>query len=285
LLLSIPNDLCNFIQLERYNEFERITHRMNFQNKVAIVTGAGEGIGFEIAKQLSQQGAKIILNDIHEALAKKAAQSIGNSCLGVGGDIAQIETVQGLVTRAVETFGRLDMVVANARLTVWGDFFSYTSEDFERVVSVNLRGSFFLAQAIAKQMQKQKLGGRMVFMSSVTGHQAVPFLAAYSMTKAGLEMLARNLVLELSPYGITINCVAPGAVVTPRNLIDDPNYETTWGNLLPTGKAIQTHDIANAVLFLLSPASRQITGQTIVVDGGWSVTSPVPGFEFVKVRN
>jgi glucose 1-dehydrogenase len=255
---------------------------MNFQNKVAIVTGAGEGIGFEIAKQLSQQGAKIILNDINEALAKSAAQSIVDSCLGVGGDMAQIETVQGLVTRAVETFGRLDMVVANAGLTVWGNFFSYTSEDFEGVVSVNLRGSFFLAQAAAKQMRKQKSGGRMVFMSSVSGHQAVPFLSAYGMTKAGLEMLARNLVVELSPHNITINCVAPGAVLTPRNLKDDPNYATTWGNLLPTGKAVESKDIANAVLFLLSHASFQITGQTIVVDGGWSVTSPVPRFEFVN---
>ena len=95
-------------------------------------------------------------------------------------------------------------------------------------------------------------------------------------------MLARNLVVELSPHNITINCVAPGAVLTPRNLKDDPNYATTWGNLLPSGKAIDTKDIAHAVLFLLSPASAQITGQTIVVDGGWSVTSPVPKLEFVK---
>jgi glucose 1-dehydrogenase len=257
---------------------------MILQNKAAIITGAGEGIGLEIAKQLTEQGANVLLNDIDETLAKDVAKSMTN-CIGVGGDVGDIKVVQNLVQQAVNHFGQLDMLIANAGLTLWGDFFNYKPEDFEKVVGVNLRGSFFLAQAAAKQMREQKTPGRIVLMSSVTAHQAVPFLSAYGMTKAGLEMLARNLVLELSPYGITINCVAPGAVVTPRNLKDDPHYATTWGNLLPTGKAIQTQDIANAVLFLLSPASAQITGQSIIVDGGWSATSPVPRFDFVKFDN
>src|SRR5262249_26219799 len=153
-----------------------------------------------------------------------------------------------MVRTTVETFGRLDMAIANAGLTIWGDFFDYTPDMFERVVNLNLRGSYFLAQAAARQMRDQGNGGRILLMSSVTGHQAIRYLSAYGMTKAGLEMLARNLVLELSPYHITINCVAPGSTVTPRNLVDDPDYVKHWGEIVPTGRSGTTEDMANAAL-------------------------------------
>lgn len=257
-----------------------------FANQTVIVTGAGEGIGWEVARQFCQEGASVLLNDILPERAVAAAEAIaeqtGGSCLPVPGDVADIELARGLVARAVEEFGALDVCVCNAGLTSWGDFFSYAPADFERVVNVNLRGTYFLAQAAARQFRAQGRGGRIVLMSSVTGHQAVPYLSAYGMTKAALEMLARNLVLELSPHGITINCVAPGAVITPRNLGDDPDYEATWAALTPTGGAIQTADIANAALFLAAPAASQITGQALVVDGGWSSTSPIPNMDYGK---
>lgn len=255
-----------------------------FSGQVAIVTGAGVGIGYAIAHQLAAEGAAVLLNDVDAGLAEQAAATIrelGGQCQAYAGDVAMVDTVRELVTSTGTTFGRLDMVVCNAGLTVWGDFFDYTPEMFERLVSVNLRGSYFLAQAAARQMRAQGQGGRILFMSSVTGHQAIQYLSGYSMTKAALEMLARNLVVELSPYHITINCVAPGATVTPRNLADDPNYETVWGGLTPLGRAGQPDDIAAAALFLLSPAASQITGQTLIVDGGWSAISPVPRLDFV----
>ena len=254
-----------------------------FANQTVILTGAGEGIGYEVARQFCAEGASVLLNDILPERAKAAAEAIasetGARCIHAPGDIADVDTARGLVERAVKTFGLLNICVCNAGLTSWGDFFDYKPEDFERVVGVNLRGSYFLAQAAARQFREQG-GGRIVLMSSVTGHRAVPYLSAYGMTKAALEMLARNLVLELSPHGITINCVAPGAVITPRNLSDDPDYEARWGNLIPIGKAIQSADIANAVLFLAAPASAKITGQTIVVDGGWTSTSPIPDMAY-----
>ena len=251
-----------------------------FANQTVIVTGAGEGIGYEVARQFCAEGASVLLNDIlperANAAAKAIASETGADCIAAPGDVAHVETVRALVEQAVDTFGGLHVCVCNAGLTSWGDFFEYKPADFERVVSVNLRGSYFLAQAAARQFRAAGSGGRIVLMSSVTGHRAVPYLSAYGMTKAALEMLARNLVLELSPHGITINCVAPGAVITPRNLNDDPDYEARWGNLIPVGKAIESADIANAVLFLAAPESDKITGQAIVVDGGWTSTSPIP---------
>ncbi|MCE2472375.1 MAG: SDR family oxidoreductase [Anaerolineae bacterium] len=259
---------------------------MRFSNQTAIVTGAGEGIGYEVARKFCAEGANVLLNDILAGHAREAADAIaaetGASCLAIPGDVADVSTVRGFVDGAVARFGKLDICVCNAGLTSWGDFFDYQPADFERVVNVNLRGNYFLAQAAARQFRKQGGGGRIVLMSSVTGHQAVPYLSAYGMTKAALEMMARNLVLELSPHGITINCVAPGAVITPRNLNDDPDYEKTWAELTPLGQAIQPSDIANAALFLASPASARITGQTIVVDAGWSATSPIPDMEYGK---
>ena len=259
-------------------------NQQRFSNQNVIVTGAGEGIGWEVARQFCREGASALLNDLLPKRAIAAAEAIaeqtGGCCLPAPGDVADIELARGLVARAVEEFGALDVCVCNAGLTSWGDFFSYSPADFERVVNVNLRGTYFLAQAAARQFRAQGGGGRIVLMSSVTGHQAVPYLSAYGMTKAALEMLARNLVLELSPHGITINCVAPGAVITPRNLSDDPDYEAAWAALTPTRQAIHTTDIANAALFLAAPAASQITGQTLVDDGVWSSTSPIPTMDY-----
>jgi 3-oxoacyl-[acyl-carrier protein] reductase len=249
-----------------------------FHDHVAIVTGAGQGIGFEISRQLALQGAAVILNDIDEKLTASAVKKIkddGGNCVGLSGDAGNVLFINEMVKLAATEFGKLTIAIANAGITLFAEFFDYTPEAFNKVMQLNLGGSFFLAQAAAKQMKDQKTSGSILFMSSVVGHQAHKNLAAYAITKAGLEMLAKNLVIELSPYNITVNAIAPGATLTERTM-DDKEYDKTWSRITPIGKPASTDDIAKAALFLVSPDAKHITGQSLVVDGGWTSVSPSP---------
>ncbi len=257
------------------------------KGKVAIVTGAATGIGYAIAQELLARGARVLLNDSDANLAATAAAALNagtspaphqapqNRCMAFPGDAADLHFVKKMVNTAVKEFGRLDITIANAGLTAFGDFLSYTPEMLEKILRLNLTGTFFLAQAAAQQMKHQREGGSILFTSSVTGHQAHKGLVAYGMTKAALEMLAKGLVIELSPHRITVNTVAPGATMTERTA-EDPTYEKTWSQLTPMGRPASPEDIAKAVAFLVSPEARHITGQTLVVDGGWIATSPGP---------
>jgi NAD(P)-dependent dehydrogenase (short-subunit alcohol dehydrogenase family) len=188
---------------------------------------------------------------------------------------ADVDFIHHMVDSAVRHFGKLTIAIANAGITLFGDFLTYPVESLQSVMNLNLQGSFYLAQKAAVQMIKQQRGGSILLMSSVTGHQAHKDLAAYSMTKAALEMLAKNLVIELSEYKITVNTVAPGATLTERTQ-EDAGYKETWARITTLGRAGTVEDVANAVLFLVSPGARQITGQNLVVDGGWSAISASP---------
>lgn len=252
---------------------------MNFNNKIAIVTGAGQGIGFEICKMLSEKGATVILNDIDGELANNAATLINKnragSCKAMPGNSADLAFINEMVAATLALYGQLDIVIANAGITLFGDFFTYSKESFFKVLELNLGGSFFLAQAAAKQMKEQSQGGSILFTSSVVGHQALKSLAAYAMTKAALEMLAKNLVVELSPYKINVNTVAPGATLTERTM-EEADYEKVWSDITPMGRPASVTDIANAALFLVSDLAKHITGQSLIVDGGWTSVSTLP---------
>ena len=226
-----------------------------------------------------KEGANVILNDLDPALANNAADKINvegpGKCITLPGDCSEIAFIQQLVLKAIEEFGQLDIAIANAGITLFGDFLTYPPDSFFKVMQVNLGGTFFLAQAAAQQMKRQNCGGTLLFTSSVTGHQAHRDLAAYAMSKAALEMLAKNLVIELSQYKINVNTIAPGATLTERTL-DDPQYAETWSRLTPMGRPADVEDIANTALFLVSEKARHITGQNVIIDGGWTCVSPSP---------
>ncbi|MEM9324470.1 MAG: SDR family oxidoreductase [Bacteroidota bacterium] len=251
---------------------------MNVKDKAIIVTGAGKGIGFAICRKLAQSGARIILNDIDPEVAELGASRVREfgPCVAISGDSGDPSIVAQLVEGAVREFGRLDTAIANCGITVFGDFFTYPKSELDRVLQVNIGGTFYLAQAAANQFRKQQSPGTLLFTSSVVGHQAHKNLAAYGMSKAAIENLAKHLVLELAPYRINVNAIAPGATLTERTIIEDKDYEKVWSRITPTGRPASVEDIANAALFFVSEEARHINGQTLIIDGGWTSVSPSP---------
>ena len=247
--------------------------------KVAIVTGAGQGIGLAIARKLLEEGSHVILNDLEMGLTEEAVANlsrIGKSrVLGCSGDSSSEDTISEMIDLAMNNFGTVDQLVCNAGIILFGNFLDYSRKDFMEVCRVNQAGTFFLTQGVARIMKNQPSGGAILLTSSVTAHQSHENLAAYAMSKAALEMLAKNLVLELAPFKIRINTIAPGATLTERTT-SDPDYAATWSRITPLGRPASPEDIATSAAFLLSDQARHITGQSLIVDGGWTAISPSP---------
>jgi 3-oxoacyl-[acyl-carrier protein] reductase len=258
---------------------------MNLHDKVAIVTGASREIGAAMAEALAGAGAAVLV--AHYGEPERAAEVAARICAAGGravayeADCSSVETNRQMVARAVEAFGRLDIFVANAGLTIASPFLETDEATWDTLFGLNMKGSYFGAQAAARQMIVQgatagAYGGRIVFSSSVTGIQAVPDLSAYGITKAGLRHMARTLAYELGQYGITVNALGIGATVNERNMRGDPDYAAHWAEVTPTGRALQPADLAAALLHLVAPEAAMITGQTLVVDGGWTLYSRMP---------
>lgn len=252
-----------------------------FAGQSAFVTGAGSGIGYAICRALAGAGARVALNDIDPALAETAAARI-NAELGAEavfaypGDVADVASIRASVAEAGARLGGPHICVANAGITRFGSFLDDEPAGFDRLMAVNLRGSYFTAQAAARAMAAAGVAGRIVLMASVTGLRVVGGLGTYGISKAGIMAMARALAVELGPRGITVNAVAPGATLTERTSQETPTYERDWAAINPARRIGQVDDIAAAVLFLASPQARHINGQTVVVDGGGTLEGRSP---------
>jgi 3-oxoacyl-[acyl-carrier protein] reductase len=246
---------------------------------VALVTGGTRGIGRGIAIALAHAGCRVAVNYIVEP--ERAADTVdelvaaGVDAVAIKGDVGQAGDVRRMVDEAVDRFGRLDVLVNNAGTQTWTPLLEVTPEEWDLVIRTNLTGSFLCTQAAARHMRDQG-GGSIVNIGSGCNRVPFPGLVAYTASKGGLEMLTKVSAVELAPFRIRVNCVAPGAIEVERTRLELPDYAGTWGALTPLGRVGTPEDIAAAVVFLVSPGSSYVTGQTINVDGGLFTQPPWP---------
>ena len=237
------------------------------EGKVALIVGAARGIGKGIAVRFAEEGAKLVIADVEVEAGQATAAELG--AVFIRTDISQMADAEAAVALALATYGKLDILVQNAGIYPWQLLENTSPDDWDRVMAVNLRGSFVAARAALVPMKAQG-SGRMLFTSSITGpHVTSPGHGHYSATKAGINGLIRAAALEFSGYGILVNGVEPGNILTEAiQLHRGAAFIKQMEDAIPLGRLGNVRDIANAFLFLASDDARYITGTTIVVDGG-----------------
>ena len=243
---------------------------MQLKNKVVIVTGARQGIGYGIALVLAKEGCNVVVSDLDQKGCEdvvKKIESLGAKALAIKCDVSKKEEVGNLINKSVETFGKLDILVNNAGIYPFKPFLEMTEEDWDTVLNVNLKSVFLCSQAAVKVMKE---GAKIINISSIAALVGFPALSHYCASKGGVSSMTRSLALELAPQKINVNAVAPGAVDTPGAKSTKEITKQTIA-AIPLKRMGVPEDIANTVVFLASDESNYITGQTIVVDGGWTI--------------
>ncbi len=252
---------------------------MLHKDKVAIVTGAAQGIGRACAQRLGSEGARVVLADINAEAAKVAADAIvasGGQAIACACDVGSKRDVEALVSLAVSAHGRVDLLVNNAGVVDDAPFLELAEAEFDRIIRTNLKGAFLVAQAVARQMARQQHAdpaapaGAIVNMSSVNAWFGLPDHVAYSVSKGGIMQLTKSMAVSLAPLGIRVNAVGPGTIETPliKDVVKDEAFRDKLMSRTPLGRFGQPEEVAAVVVWLLSREASYLTGTTVYADGG-----------------
>ena len=248
---------------------------MKFKDKIALITGASRGIGKAIAIAFANEGACVVIIDIDLNKANevtKVIKDVGLKAISIKANVSNSNEVRNMVKETVKNFGRIDILVNNAGIQTVAPFLELTEEEWDEIFKVNLKGTFLCSQMVAKEMIKFKKG-KIINISSI--HYSIPRSnkAHYDASKAGIEILTKDMALELAKYKINVNCIAPGAIATPMNedILNSPEKLAKINTKIPLKRMGKPDDISKVAIFLASDDADYITGVTICVDGGLSL--------------
>ncbi len=249
---------------------------MSLENKVAIVTGGARGIGFAIARRFLEEGARVVIADCDDETGPAAVKELGR--LGpvqfIECDVAERLDVRNLIAATLDSYGDIHVLVNNAGIVASGDFLEVEEADFDKVLRVNVKGVFLMAQAVARHMvARVKAGGppgTIINMSSINAVVAIPTQVPYVVSKGGVSQLTKAMALSLAPYGIRVNAIGPGSIATDllETIMRDPDGRRRVLARTPLGRIGDPREIAGVAVFLASDDASYITGETIYADGG-----------------
>ena len=245
----------------------------DLSGKVALVTGAARGLGREYALALARYGADLVVSDILPEIEniKPEIERLGRRVLVQQTDVCQIPEIYAMVNESVKAFDRIDILVNNAGVNIPQWAIDVTEEAWDKVINLNLKALFFCCQAVGKVMVRQKKG-KIINISSTMGSVGLERRAAYSSSKAGVNLLTKVLAIEWAPYNINVNAIAPTFVETPltKPMFEEQGFRESVLREIPMGRIAQTKDITGAVIYLASEASNMVTGHVLLIDGGWT---------------
>ncbi len=251
--------------------------KLDLSGKVAIVTGASRGIGFATAMTLAKAGADIVVVNRRVENGEKAAEDIralGRRALVVPTDVSKVSAINGMVEKAINIFGKIDILVNAVGIVIRDKAEEVKEKDYDKLLSVNLKGTFFCCQSVGKRMIKQG-GGKIVNFGALQNEVVLPLRSVYATTKGGIKVLTKSLAIEWAEYHINVNLISPAYVRTEA--VEKVLQDKKWYNMIidntPLRRIAEPEEIADAVLFLVSDAASYITGHNLIIDGGWTASA------------